>query len=67
MDSNQRRQSNLGRYGSLKDLSHKAKEVTQRLTTVNTKKNKNQETEKESHIDVAAAPSKSSAIRFNNL
>lgn len=61
VDSNQRRPSNLGRYGSLKDLSHRAKEVTQRLTsaTSNAKKNKIQEPEKQTRIDVAAAPSKS--------
>ncbi|KAK6634098.1 hypothetical protein RUM44_004706 [Polyplax serrata] len=58
VDSNQRRPSNLGRYGSLKDLSHRAKEVTQRLTsaTSNAKKNKIQEPEKQTRIDVAAAP-----------
>lgn len=55
-----RRQSNLGRYGSLKDLSHKVQEVTQRLTSASAttagRKNKNQEAEKEAQMDVAAAP-----------
>ncbi|KAL0280829.1 UNVERIFIED_CONTAM: hypothetical protein PYX00_002006 [Menopon gallinae] len=56
-NAGQRRQSNLGRYGSLKDISHKAKEVTQRLTsTTIPRKNKNQEAEKEAQVDVAAAP-----------
>ncbi|EEB13346.1 hypothetical protein Phum_PHUM235940 [Pediculus humanus corporis] len=54
MDFNQKRLTNLGgRYGSLKDLSPRAKEVTQRLTNA-TKKSKNQE--RETQIDVASAP-----------